>query len=73
VVLLDEIAGEHGEALRIVTLDVDENVQTAQRHQPPSLPTMMVFVNGEVDKSIVGGRSKAELPNDPSSLYLMCA
>ncbi|ABW16648.1 thioredoxin [Parafrankia sp. EAN1pec] len=65
--VLEEIAKEHGEKLRIVKLNIDENPEVARQYQIMSIPTMAVFVNGEIDKSIVGAKPKAALLRDLSS------
>jgi thioredoxin 1 len=65
--VLEEIAKEHGEKLRIVKLNIDDNPEIARQYQIMSIPTMAVFVNGEVDKSIVGAKPKAALLRDLSS------
>jgi thioredoxin 1 len=59
--VLEEIAGEHGEKLRVVKLNVDENPETAAAYQVMSIPTMAVFVNGQIAKSIVGAKPKSAL------------
>ncbi|WP_131749468.1 thioredoxin [Frankia sp. Cppng1_Ct_nod] len=65
--VLEEIAAEHGDKIRVVKLNIDENPETARQYQIMSIPTMAVFVNGEVDKSIVGAKPKAALLRDLSS------
>jgi thioredoxin 1 len=65
--VLEEIAKEHADKLRIVKLNIDENPETARQYQIMSIPTMAVFVNGTVDKSIVGAKPKAALLRDLSS------
>ncbi|MCK9903356.1 MULTISPECIES: thioredoxin [Parafrankia] len=65
--VLEEIAKEHGEKLRIVKLNIDENPEIARQYQIMSIPTMAVFVNGEVDKTIVGAKPKAALLRDLAS------
>ncbi|EFC81693.1 thioredoxin [Parafrankia sp. EUN1f] len=62
--VLEEIAKEHGEKLRIVKLNIDDNPQVAREYQIMSIPTMAVFVNGEVDRTIVGAKPKAALLRD---------
>ena len=59
--VLEEIAAEHGDKLQIVKLNIDENPETARTYQVMSIPTMSVFVGGEVAKSIVGAKPKAAL------------
>jgi len=59
--VLEEIASEHGEKLQVVKLNIDENPQTAREFGIMSIPTMSVFVGGQVAKSIVGAKPKASL------------
>ena len=58
---LEEIADEQSDSLRIVKLNVDENQQTAARYGVMSIPTLLVFKNGEVAKTIVGALPKKRL------------
>ena len=59
--ILDEIATEkEGDAV-IAKLNVDENPSIAQRFGVMSIPTMLVFRDGEVDKRVVGAKGKAQL------------
>jgi thioredoxin 1 len=62
--ILDEIAGEHSEKLRIVKLNVDENPRTAATYGVTSIPTMNVYQGGQVVKTIVGAKPKAMLLKD---------
>ena len=59
--ILEEIAAEHGDKIRIVKLNVDENPQTAQDYRVISIPTMNVYKGGEVVKTIVGAWPKPKL------------
>jgi len=61
--VLEEI-NEEQEGLRIVKLNVDDNQQTAARYGVMSIPTMIVFKNGEVAKQIVGALPKARLERE---------
>ena len=58
---LEEIADEQAGSLRIVKLNVDENQQTAARYGVMSIPTLLVFKNGEVAHTIVGALPKKRL------------
>ncbi len=58
---LEEIADEQSDQLRIVKLNVDENQQTAARYGVMSIPTLIVFKNGEPAKTIVGALPKKRL------------
>ena len=58
---LEEIADEQSESLRIVKLNVDENQQTAARYDVMSIPTLIVFKNGEPANRIIGALPKKRL------------
>ena len=62
--LLEEIAGEYGDKVDVVKLNVDENPGIAQRYQILAIPTLNVFRNGEVVKQIKGAKPKAALLKD---------
>lgn len=59
--ILDEIATEQGDAVQITKLNVDENPAIAQRFGVMSIPTILVFRDGELDKKIVGAKGKSQL------------
>jgi len=59
--VLEEIAGEHGDKIEIVKLNVDENPVVTQRYRILNIPTLGVFKDGEVVKEIVGARPKSAL------------
>ncbi len=65
--VLEEIATEHPDKIKVVKLNIDENPETARTYQVMSIPTMSVFVGGKVDKSIVGAKPKAALLRDLES------
>jgi len=58
---LEEIAGSLGEKVKIVKLNVDENPQTAAKYNIQSIPTLMIFKNGELASRQVGAAPKAKL------------
>ena len=58
---LEEIAGQLGDKVKIVKLNVDENPATAQKYGIMSIPTLMLFKNGELAATKVGALSKAQL------------
>jgi thioredoxin 1 len=62
--IVDEIAAEHGDDLKVVKLNVDENPGTARAYGIMSIPTLMVFKGGQPDKRIVGAKGKAALLSD---------
>ncbi|MEU9133827.1 thioredoxin [Kitasatospora sp. NPDC048540] len=59
--ILEEIAAEHGDAITIAKLDVDANQETAARYNVISIPTLNVYQNGELVKTITGARPKVAL------------
>ncbi|MEV0190339.1 thioredoxin [Kitasatospora purpeofusca] len=59
--VLEEIAAEHGDKLTVAKLDVDANQQTAATYNVISIPTLILYKNGEPVKQITGARPKAAL------------
>ncbi|GGN77002.1 thioredoxin [Streptomyces albiflavescens] len=66
--VLSDIAFEEGDRLKIVQLDVDRNPQTTIAYGVLSMPTLMVFRNGEPVKSMVGARPKRRLLEELSDV-----
>ncbi len=63
---LEEIATEQSGRLSIAKLNVDENPDTARRFDVMSIPTLLVFQNGEPVKRLVGAKGKGQLLQDLS-------
>jgi thioredoxin 1 len=59
--ILDQIADEHGDKIKIVKLNTDEESAIAIKYGITSIPTLNVFVNGEVVKTIIGAKPKPAL------------
>jgi len=59
--VLNELATERGANLKIVKVDVAENAQLAAQYGVTAMPTFVLFQNGEVQKQIVGARSKKNM------------
>jgi thioredoxin 1 len=59
--VLDEIAGEYSDRLKVVKLNIDDNPQTPPKYGIRGIPTLMVFKNGQVEATKVGAASKAQL------------
>ena len=64
--VLEEIASERDD-LRIVKLNVDENQQTAANYDVLSIPTMILFKNGQVAKKVIGAYPKKRLESELES------
>ncbi len=58
---LEEIAGSMGDKVKIVKLNVDENPATATKYGIMSIPTLMIFKNGELASRQVGAAPKQKL------------
>jgi thioredoxin 1 len=58
---LEEIAGTMGDKVKIVKLNVDENPATASKYGIMSIPTLMIFKNGELASRQVGAAPRQKL------------
>ncbi|GAA4453425.1 thioredoxin [Phytohabitans houttuyneae] len=59
--LLEEIANEMGDKVRIVKVNIDENPETARAYRVMSVPTLTVFKGGQPVQSVAGARPKGDL------------
>ena len=59
--VLEEIAAEMGGQVKIAKLNIDDNPNTPPKFGIRSIPTLMVFKNGEVEGTKVGAASKSDL------------
>jgi thioredoxin 1 len=59
--LLDEIASEYGERLKVAKLNIDENQLTPPKYGIRGIPTLMLFKNGNIEATKVGALSKSQL------------
>jgi thioredoxin 1 len=62
--ILDQIASEHADKIKIVKLNVDNNPQMAMKYQITSIPAMKVFRGGEVVKTVIGAKPKPAIEAD---------
>jgi thioredoxin 1 len=62
--ILEEIADEKGDTLKIAKLNVDESPDIARRFDVMSIPTMILFKDGKEAKRIIGAKPKQALLND---------
>jgi thioredoxin 1 len=59
--LLEELAGEMGDQVHIVKLDIDANPKVTLEYQVMSVPTLTVFKGGQPVGSLIGARPKGDL------------
>jgi thioredoxin 1 len=59
--ILEEIASEQGGHLRIAKLNIDENLEISRRFEVMSIPTMILFRDGEPQARIIGAKGKQQL------------
>ena len=62
--ILDAIAAENPDKIKIVKLNVDDNPQTAMKYQITSIQAMKVFKGGELVKTIIGAKPKPAIEAD---------
>ena len=59
--ILEEIAAEHAGKVRIAKLNVDDNPDAARRYEVMSIPTLIVFRDGQPVKRMIGAKGKGQL------------
>ena len=59
--IVEELAGEYAGKFKICKLDVDNNQKTAFQYGIRSIPTVLIFKNGEVVDSILGAVPKQKI------------
>lgn len=59
--IVEELAEEFAATLKVVKLNVDEADEIASNYSVRSIPTLILFADGEVKKQIVGFKSKEAL------------
>ena len=59
--LLDELAVEYGDKVKIGKVNIDEHQGLPSQYRVTAIPTLLIFKNGQVVEQIVGMRSKRDL------------
>ena len=59
--VLEELAGEYGDKVKICKMDVDANKETPAKFNIRGIPTLMIFKGGNAEGTKVGALSKAQL------------
>ena len=61
--IIDEIAAETAGKVKVGKVNVDTDIELAQRYRIASIPTFLVFKNGELAEKAIGLQSKEDLIN----------
>jgi len=67
--VLKELATELGDRVRVIKIDVDQNQEIASRYRIQSVPTLMIFNNGEIKYKQSGVHSKQQLLNVLANIF----
>ncbi|MFZ0388687.1 MAG: thioredoxin [Solirubrobacteraceae bacterium] len=62
--VVEEIANERGDALKVVKLNIDDNQKTAVQYNVMSIPTLILFKHGEPAKTVIGAYPKKKLESE---------
>jgi thioredoxin 1 len=58
--ILEQLDAEHGNAIRFAKLNIDDNPDTAARYGILSIPTVMLFEEGEARQTVIGARPRRQ-------------
>jgi thioredoxin 1 len=61
--ILKEVAEELGDQVRVIKIDIDQNNNIASQYHIQSVPTLMIFKNGEIKYKQAGVHTKPQLMN----------
>ena len=59
--VLEEIAAEHAGKIQIGKLNIDDNLEVTRRFDVMSIPTLILFKNGEPEVRLIGAKPKGQL------------
>jgi thioredoxin 1 len=57
--ILDDLASQHGEHVKFLKLNVDDNPATSSRYNVLSIPTVVLFEGGQPQQAVIGARPKS--------------
>ena len=66
--IVEELAKEYGEKLKVGKLNVDENGHMSQHYGVMSIPSLLIFKDGQVVKTMVGAQSKDNFKREIDSV-----
>ncbi|NRA09507.1 MAG: thioredoxin [Myxococcales bacterium] len=61
--IIKELAGEYGDQVKIVKMDIDSNPATPGQYGVRAIPTILAFKDGQVVEQITGARPKSDFEN----------
>lgn len=61
--VIDEVANEYGESIKVVKVNTDENPSTAALYGIRSIPTLLIFDSGDIVDTIIGAIPKTTVVN----------
>lgn len=67
--ILKEVASELGDRVRVIKIDIDQNQAVANQYQIQSVPTLMIFKNGEIKYKQSGVHTKQQLMNVLNGIF----
>ena len=59
--IVDELTTQYDGKVKVVKINVDENIEVPGKHNVMSIPTFIIFKNGDIVDSFVGTKSKEEM------------
>lgn len=59
--MVEEVAGEYADQIDVRKIDVDENPKLACRYGVRSIPTLVLFKDGEPQETVIGAVAKSQL------------
>jgi thioredoxin len=65
--VLEEIAEEQAGKIKIGKLNIDDNLDVTRRYDVMSIPTLILFKDGEIQKKIIGAKPKGALLEEISA------
>jgi thioredoxin 1 len=57
--IIDDLASQHGDRVKFLKMNVDDNLATQSRYNILSIPTVILFEGGEPQETVIGARSKS--------------
>jgi thioredoxin 1 len=57
--IIEDLASQHGDRVKFVKLNVDDNPGISTRYNVLSIPTVILFERGEAQDTVIGARSKS--------------